>query len=123
MCPPAYLAQAIDVVMRHRVSMFPDTVTYGRNIFLNHPSLQIPIGNGKEVWVGYQQAARPCQRGVAIVINQAASAFVSAGPMLQHLADAAGCKIDDLLRSKLSLGTREFRDAKKVRWWPLSLVD
>lgn len=57
------------------MSMIPETVTFARSIFVSHPSTQFPLGEGAEVWLGYQQAARPCQRGIAISINQVTAAL------------------------------------------------
>jgi len=110
---PYEALQAIEVIMRHRVCMMPSTVAFGRSIFVPHSSTQFPLGDGAEVWLGYQQSARPCQRGITVTINQAASAFVAAGPVIELLAQAA-----NMPASQLQQGVRtnswEFKAMKQA---------
>jgi len=110
---PAEALQAMDVVMRHRVTMIPTAVTMGRSIFVPHPSTQFPLGGGAELWLGYQQSARPCERGLTITINQAASAFVSGGPVIDHFREAGNLRQEDLQRG-LNPRSREFAAVQKA---------
>jgi len=110
---PADAFVALDIVLRHRVSMIPDTVSFARAIFVPHGSTTSSLGEGADVWLGYQQASRPCQRGISIVINQAATAFVHSGPILERYQEAARLSQQDL-HSEINPRDWRFREIKKA---------
>ena len=43
-----------------------------------------------QVWLGYQQSLRPCQGGLMLNIDTAATAFLEDQPMTQYLMRAIG---------------------------------
>lgn len=49
-----------------------------------------------QVWLGYKQSLRPCENGLTLNIDVAATAFLQPVPVLQHLANVLR-KRDDLL--------------------------
>ena len=48
--------------------------------------------NGAEIWGGHKQAVKPCQGGLQLNLDAAATAFLTAGPLLDLLAGALGMR-------------------------------
>jgi eukaryotic translation initiation factor 2C len=80
-----HVLQALDVAFKHRVATMavtrPDVMALGR-AFLRYDPASTPrntLGGGAQVWLGYKQALRPCQSGLALTVDTAAGAVFDAG--------------------------------------------
>jgi eukaryotic translation initiation factor 2C len=52
-----------------------------------------------QVWLGYQQSLRPCQAGLSLNVDIAATAFLEVQPAIDYLARSAGLReTRDLIR-------------------------
>lgn len=75
--------QALDVVLKHNVAIrsasSPYILAQGRS-FLIFDRGDRNIGGGARVWLGYKQAVRPCQTGLALTIDTAAGAIWNSDP-------------------------------------------
>lgn len=60
-----------------------------------------PLGMGAEVWLGFSQSLRACATGLTLNVDVASTAFVSAQPMVEYVARAAGVR-PDLINQGLS---------------------
>jgi hypothetical protein len=56
------------------------------------PKLYTQLPGGAEIWGGYKQAVKPCQGGLQLNLDAAATAFLTAGPLLDLLAGALGMR-------------------------------
>jgi len=50
------------------------------------------------VWLGYSQTLRPVQRGVTMVVDLSATAFISEGPLVDFVCEELRCQYGDLQR-------------------------
>jgi hypothetical protein len=80
---PRHALQALDVALRHRMGLHsafvPRVMALGRSFLTFSPQTAGPLGGGAEVWLGYKQALRPCQTGLALTLDTAAGAVWAAG--------------------------------------------
>lgn len=80
---PRHALQALDVALKHRMGMHSlfraDVMGLGRAFLFSEGQGASPLGGGAEVWMGYKQALRPCQTGLAITVDTAAGAVWAAG--------------------------------------------
>lgn len=81
--------QALDVVLKHRASYNKDCLPVGRAFFFHDEQVR-SIGGGAEVWLGYQQSLRPCQTGLALNINMAATAMLEASELTDYMYEKIG---------------------------------
>lgn len=68
----------------------PDIMALGRS-FLMYTPRDTTLGGGAEVWLGYKQAVRPCQTGLALTLDTAAGAVWDVGN------PAKPCRLSDLI--------------------------
>lgn len=97
---PHHVLQALDVVFKHKMGMMsynrPDVAALGRS-FLRYDPTSTPrnsLGGGAQVWLGYKQALRPCQTGLALTLDTAAGALWDAG---DPRSEAGGRPLSDLM--------------------------
>ncbi|GBL98789.1 Protein argonaute-2 [Araneus ventricosus] len=77
---------ALSAVMNHREPGCSQ-IQLGRSFFyLNQPN-KVPLGEGLEIWFGYNQSIHITNRGPAVVLNLAAKAFHKAGPVIDYVSD------------------------------------
>ncbi|KAL4551142.1 hypothetical protein Ndes2526B_g05451 [Nannochloris sp. 'desiccata'] len=81
---PHHCLQALDVILKHRMGVNalnrPDIMAQGRSFLMYGPETQRQsIGGGAQIWMGYKQAVRPCQTGLALTVDTAAGAIVDVG--------------------------------------------
>ncbi|GFY50135.1 protein argonaute-2 [Trichonephila inaurata madagascariensis] len=77
---------AVNCIMNHRKTA-SSQIQVGRSFFyLNQPN-KISLGEGLEVWFGYNQSLHLTHHGPAVVINMAAKAFHKSGPVLDYAKD------------------------------------
>ncbi|EFN55085.1 hypothetical protein CHLNCDRAFT_134979 [Chlorella variabilis] len=81
--------QALDVVLKHRASYNRDCLPVGRAFFFHDDQVR-SIGGGAEVWLGYQQSLRPCQTGLALNIDMAATAMLEASELTDYMYEKIG---------------------------------
>ncbi|KAL4452075.1 hypothetical protein ABPG75_007737 [Micractinium tetrahymenae] len=81
--------QALDVVLKHRVSYNKDCLPVGRGFFFHDQNVR-SIGGGAEVWLGYQQSLRPCQTGLALNIDMAVTAMLESGELVDYMHEKIG---------------------------------
>ncbi|PSC71066.1 argonaute 1 isoform B [Micractinium conductrix] len=81
--------QALDIVLKHRVSYNKDCLPVGRGFFFHDQNVR-SIGGGAEVWLGYQQSLRPCQTGLALNIDMAATAMLEMGELTDYMHEKIG---------------------------------
>jgi hypothetical protein len=71
-----------------------NVLVIGSSVFFHVPndnSLHMQLQGGAEAWAGYRQAVKPCQFGLSFNIDLAATAFLTAGP----LVTVSGGSVDD----------------------------
>ncbi|KAG8191160.1 hypothetical protein JTE90_016673 [Oedothorax gibbosus] len=78
------LIMAYTSIMNHRDPPCRQ-INLGRSFFFLSSDSQKPLGEGLEIWFGYNQSIHWTHRGPALVINLAAKAFHKAGPVLEYL--------------------------------------
>ena len=119
---PDRALQAIHCIARHARSMEADCgdtsassawVVCGRS-FMQQPRTPQIIGAGLEVWLGYNMTSRPTQAGMSFVIDRAAAAFVSGGPVTQHLCSATRGFQSFMDGRELRAGSPEWKFASKA---------
>lgn len=81
--PLAYeCIQAMDIVLKHKIGfdsvVNPRVLTLSRSV-LFYPEMDQSIGCGTQVWLGYKQAIRPCQTGLALTLDTATAAVWDVG--------------------------------------------
>jgi Argonaute linker 1 domain/N-terminal domain of argonaute len=81
---PHHILQALDVILKHRMGVNalvrPDIMAQGRSFLMHGPETQRNgIGGGAQIWLGYKQAVRPCQTGLALTVDTAAGAVYDVG--------------------------------------------
>ncbi|PRW57108.1 argonaute 1 [Chlorella sorokiniana] len=81
--------QALDVVLKHRVSYNQDCLAVGRGFFFHDQNVR-SIGGGAEVWLGYQQSLRPCQTGLALNVDMAATAMLEPMELIDYMHEKIG---------------------------------
>lgn len=65
-----------------------------------------------QVWLGYQQSLRPCQGGLSLNVDIAATAFLEVQPVIDYLARSAGLReTRDLSRG---FNPQQFKRATKA---------
>ncbi|CAI8030664.1 Protein argonaute-2 (Fragment), partial [Geodia barretti] len=98
-CDPAQRMDALaalDLVLRQGTVLKPDVVSVGQSFFTPSRSNTVTLGDGREVWFGYRQTARPSMwKTVLLNIDIAATAFYKEQPVLEFLKDILS---DDLQR-------------------------
>ncbi|KAF8774176.1 Protein argonaute-2 like protein [Argiope bruennichi] len=77
---------ALNSVMNHRE---PDCsqIHLGQTFFYLSQPNKISLGEGLEIWFGYNQHIHITNDGPAVVINLAAKAFHKAGPVVDYISD------------------------------------
>jgi len=98
---PQDAIQALDVALMHALNYAPQCTPFGRNFFFEGPGNCKPLGMGAEVWLGFSQSLRACATGLTLNVDVASTAFVSAQPMVEYVARAAGVR-PDLINQGLS---------------------
>lgn len=100
-----HVLQALDVAFKHKMGMMscsrPDIAALGRS-FLRYDPVSTPrhgLGGGAQLWLGYKQALRPCQTGLALTLDTAAGAFWDAG---DPRPEAVGRPLSELMYDILS---------------------
>lgn len=86
---PQDAVQALDVAFKHGVSLNPDCEPVARAFFVRSQAA-MDIGNGAEVWLGFQQSLRPTQGGLKLNLDTAATAFLAEQPVTAYLMHAVG---------------------------------
>ncbi|KAK9804830.1 hypothetical protein WJX72_007669 [[Myrmecia] bisecta] len=105
---PQDAVQAMDVALKHSSHNNPDCTAAGRAFFFSS-GLVRSLGNGVEVWLGYQQSLRPTESGLTLNVDIAATAFLEAQPMTQYIAKVAG--VADLSRGLNPVQLRKVQKA------------
>ncbi|RMZ53214.1 hypothetical protein APUTEX25_005203, partial [Auxenochlorella protothecoides] len=105
--------QCLDIVLKHRMAMADRSLPVARGVFFRGPGTR-SLGGGAEVWLGYQQSLRPCQTGLALNVDMAATAVLEEKPLLELVADKVGHvagPLPDAARRRLN---RDLRGVKVV---------
>ncbi|KAK9827384.1 hypothetical protein WJX81_005044 [Elliptochloris bilobata] len=89
---PQDAIQALDVALKHNTAMNPKCQAFARAFFWQDPDKVRPLGGGAEVWLGYQQSLRPCESGLTLNVDLAATAFLQVQPVHEYLARSAGLR-------------------------------
>lgn len=92
---PQDAIQALDVALKHSAADSSLCTTVGRSFFFEGGGTQ-PISGGAEVWLGYKQSLRPCENGLTLNVDTAATAFLAPVPVLQQLSNALRKREDAL---------------------------
>jgi eukaryotic translation initiation factor 2C len=98
---------AVELVLRQGAVLKPDVVTVGRSFFTppTHDST-VTLGDGREVWFGYYQSAKPSMwKTLLLNIDIAATAFYTEQAVINFLQDVLGHKreqLNDFERRKFS---------------------
>lgn len=80
------LIMAFNSILTHRDP--PCTqINLGRSFFFLNSGRKTPLGEGLEIWFGYNQSIHWTQKGPSLVINLAAKAFHKAGPVIDYVSD------------------------------------
>ena len=76
--------QPLEIALRYRLERM-QWIALGSQLFPpNHRTLELPQ-RLQEVWFGYTQSIRPCQRSLLLTMDMTASAVRKSGPVLQLL--------------------------------------
>lgn len=78
------LIMAYTSIMNHRDPPFRQ-INLGRSFFFLNSHSQQTLGEGLEIWFGYNQSIHWTQKGPSLVINLAAKAFHKAGPVIDYI--------------------------------------
>ncbi|CAD7705067.1 unnamed protein product [Ostreobium quekettii] len=107
---PKDAIQALDVVLRHSASMDPNCTPVGRSLYFWDPSKRQPLGGGAEAWVGYHQSLRPCQFGLVLNVDSAATGFIEPDNLVEFIRKVLGMQPNRIGH----LQPREYRKLKKA---------
>ncbi|GFS74912.1 protein argonaute-2, partial [Nephila pilipes] len=77
---------ALNCIINHRETTSLQ-IQIGRSFFYLHQPNKISLGEGLEIWFGYNQSLHLTHKGPAVVINLSAKAFHKAGPVLDYAYD------------------------------------
>ncbi|KFM73228.1 Protein argonaute-2, partial [Stegodyphus mimosarum] len=75
---------AFNAVMNHREPQSMQ-VQVGRSFFFLTQVDKVALGEGTEIWMGYNQSVHLTEKGPALVLNLAAKAFHKAGPVIDYI--------------------------------------
>jgi len=67
--------QAVDIALQHGFRMNDNFTNVGRNFFKVQQKIAQDLGMGKEIWFGFHQSLRPCERRMMLNVDVAATTF------------------------------------------------
>lgn len=80
------LIMAYNSVLNHRDPPVTQ-INLGRSFFFLNSGRKMGLGDGLEIWFGYNQSIHWTQKGPSLVINLAAKAFHKEGPVINYVSD------------------------------------
>jgi len=95
--------QAVDIALQHGFRMNDSYTNVGRNFFKVQQKACQDLGMGKEIWFGFHQSLRPCQRRMMLNVDVAATTFFTRQPLVQFLVQVVR-KIQPELRKPAPKG-------------------
>uniref|UniRef100_A0A061QHS5 Putative argonaute n=1 Tax=Cupiennius salei TaxID=6928 RepID=A0A061QHS5_CUPSA len=105
----------LNAIMNHR-SANSQEIRVGRSFFSTSGSNRKDVGEGLEIWHGYNQSVHLTEKGPAIVLNLSARVFHKAGEAIDYIADLLGRDITQRRRPLTSFEVKKIQKAlTKVR--------
>ncbi|KAF8058950.1 AGO1 [Scenedesmus sp. PABB004] len=114
---PRAAIQVLEVVMRSGVSARENALVIGSSVFFHvprDPNLYMALPGGAEAWAGYRQAVKPCQGGLTLNIDLAATAFLTSGPLLRVICSVLNLRNPGELIGPQGLPPRAMRQLKET---------
>lgn len=80
---------ALNAVMNHRCSKSME-IRVGKSYFSLCDSRKVSVGEGLEIWHGYNQSVHLTQKGPAVILNLSAKVFHKSGPVIDYINEILG---------------------------------
>ena len=116
---PLESVQALDVAMRHLASMRYTPV--GCSFFSPPEGYHHPLGDGREMWLGFHQSVRPAMWKIMLNTDVSDTAFYKAQPVIEFMCEVLDIRnIDEqpkaLTDSQRVRFTKEIKGEDPARW-------
>ncbi|KAK9869069.1 hypothetical protein WJX84_001880 [Apatococcus fuscideae] len=86
---PQDAVQALDVAFNNGINLRPDCLSVASAFFFENCT-KLSLDNVAEAWLGFRQSLRPCQGGLSLNVDIAATAFLKPSHALDYLRDVVG---------------------------------